>query len=129
MLDLVRGNPRRLLVLMGATAASYFFTALEGWVILRAVNAPITATGAFAIETLSRVMTFASAVIPANLGALEASSVAAATAVGVAGGGAALALARRLRGLFWAGVGLAIYPRPLGAPTPHDSVDTNHPWS
>ena len=27
------------------------------------------------------------------------------------GGGAALALARRLRGLFWAGVGLAIYPR------------------
>jgi phosphatidylglycerophosphate synthase len=124
VLDLVRGNPRRLLVLMGATAASYFFTALEGWVILRAVDAPITATGAFAIETLSRVMTFASALIPANLGALEASSVAAATAVGVAGGGIALAIARRLRGLFWAGVGLAIYPRPVGAPAPHDSVDT-----
>ena len=32
-------------------------------------------------------------------------------AVGAVGGGAALALARRLRGLFWAGLGLAIYPR------------------
>ena len=49
--------------------------------------------------------------IPANLGALEASSLAAAAAVGASGGGAALALARRLRGLFWAGLGLAIYPR------------------
>jgi phosphatidylglycerophosphate synthase len=33
------------------------------------------------------------------------------TAVGAAGAGAPLALARRLRGLFWAGLGLAIYPR------------------
>jgi hypothetical protein len=117
MLDLVRGNPRRLLVLMAATAASYFFTALEGWVILRAVDAPITAAGALAVETFSRVTTFASAFIPANLGALEASSVAAVMAVGAAGGGAALALARRLRGLFWAGVGLAIYPRSRRAST------------
>jgi Lysylphosphatidylglycerol synthase TM region len=126
MLDLVRGNPRRLLVLMGATAASYLFTALEGWVILRAAEAPTTATGAFAIETFSRVATFASALIPANLGALEASSVAAAAAVGAAGGGAALALARRLRGLFWAGVGLAIYPRPLGGPISHDTIDATN---
>ena len=40
-------------------------------------------------------------------------SLAAASAVGLAGGGAALALARRIRGLFWAGVGLAIYPRDM----------------
>ena len=60
--------------------------------------------------------------IPANIGALEASSVAAAAAAGAAGGGAALAIARRLRGLFWAGVGLAIYPRALGAPISHDTM-------
>jgi hypothetical protein len=123
MLDLVRGNPRRLLVLMGATTASYLFTALEGWVILRAAQAPTTAIGALAIETFSRVATFASALIPANLGALEVSSVAAAAAAGAAGGGAALAIARRLRGLFWAGVGLAIYPRPLGGPISHDTTE------
>ena len=123
MLDLVRGNPRRLLVLMSATAASYLFMALEGWVILRASGAPIAADRALAVETFSRVASFASAFIPANLGALEASSLAAVTAVGAAGGGAALALARRLRGLFWAGVGLAIYPRPVRAPARRAAVD------
>ena len=60
----------------------------------------MSAVGALAIETFSRVASFASAFIPANLGALEASSLAAVAAIGLAGGGAALALARRLRGLF-----------------------------
>ena len=116
MLDLVRANPRRLLVLMSTTAVSFLLMVVEGWVILRAAGAPITPNGALAVETLSRVASFASAFIPANLGALEASSLAAVTAVGAAaGGGAALALARRLRGLFWAGVGLTLYPRPLRA--------------
>ena len=132
MLELVRGNPKRLAVLMAATAASYACMVLEAWVILRAVGAPITPTGAFAVETFSRVASFASAFIPANLGALEASSVAAVAAVGALGGGAALALARRLRGLFWAGLGLVIYPRrkpasptPLAADDGH--ADTRRP--
>ncbi len=113
MLELVRGNPRRLAVLITATVAAYVCMALEAWVILRAVGTPITPNGALAVETFSRVASFASAFIPANLGALEASSLAAVAAVGV-GGGAALALARRLRGLLWAGIGLAIYPRRSG---------------
>jgi phosphatidylglycerophosphate synthase len=111
MLELVRGNPRRLVVLLTATTAAYLCMALEAWVILRATGAAISPTGALAVETFSRVASFASAFIPANLGALEASSLAAVAAVGAASGGAALALARRLRGLFWAAVGLAIYPR------------------
>jgi phosphatidylglycerophosphate synthase len=111
MLELVRGNPLRLVVLLTATVLSYLFMALEAWVILRASGVGITPNAALAVETFSRVASFASAFIPANLGALEASSLAAVAAVGAAGGGAALGLARRLRGLFWAGVGLAIYPR------------------
>ena len=111
MLDLVRGNPKRLAVLLSATIVSYVFMALEAWVILQASGTPISAIGALTVETFSRVASFASAFIPANLGALEASSLAAVAAVGATAGGAALALARRIRGLFWAGVGLAIYPR------------------
>ena len=111
MLDLVRGNPKRLVVLMCASIAAYAAMALEAWVILRASGTPISTIDALAVETFSRVASFASAFIPANLGALEASSLAAVAAIGPAGGGAALALARRLRGLFWAGIGLAIYPR------------------
>jgi len=111
MLDLVRGNPVRLLVLSTATIAAYICMALEAWVILRATGAAISPNGAMAVETFSRVASFGSAFIPANLGALEASSLAAVAAIGAVSGGAALALGRRIRGLFWAGIGLAIYPR------------------
>jgi phosphatidylglycerophosphate synthase len=111
MLALVRDNPWRLAVLLTATVAAYACMALEAWVILRAAAPAVSFSDAVAVETFSRVASFGSAFIPANLGALEASSVAAAAAVGAVGGGAALALARRLRGLFWAGLGLAIYPR------------------
>jgi hypothetical protein len=111
MLDLVRSHPRRLVVLMVATLALYVCMALEAWVIVRASGTSITWTSAAAVETFSRVASFAWAFIPANLGALEASSLAAGTAVGAVSGGTALALARRLRGLFWAGLGLVIYPR------------------
>ena len=131
MLELVRGNPLRLIVLLTATVLSYFFMALEAWVILRGTGVAITPTGALAVETFSRVASFASAFIPANLGALEASSLAAAAAIGASAGGAALALARRLRGLFWAGIGLAIYPRnsrPVIAATEDDGTrHSQHP--
>jgi phosphatidylglycerophosphate synthase len=111
MLELLRGNPTRLAALLGATVAAYACMSLEAWVILRAIDPTISLNSALAVETFSRVASFASAFIPANLGALEASSLAAVTAVGAVSAGAALALARRLRGLFWAAVGLAIYPR------------------
>src|SRR3982751_2244663 len=111
LLDLVRGNPVRLAVLTIATFVAYASMAAEAWIIMRAANVSMSFAGALAVETFSRVASFASAFIPANLGALEASSLAAVTAVGAAGAGAPLALARRLRGLFWAGLGLAIYPR------------------
>jgi phosphatidylglycerophosphate synthase len=110
MLELVRHHPKRLVVLTVATLSSYVCMVLEAWVVLRAAGSSISFGGAFAIETVSRVAAFASSPIPANLGALEASSLAAAAAVG-ASGGAALAVARRIRGLFWAGLGLLIYPR------------------
>ncbi len=123
MLDLVRSNPTRLLVPAGATAASFLLMVLEAWVILRTSVPASTPNGALAVETITRVASFSSAFIPANLGTLEASSLAAAIAVGAAGAGAALALARRLRGLFWAGVGLAIYPRRLRLRVDPDAVD------
>jgi phosphatidylglycerophosphate synthase len=111
LLELVRGNPLRLAVLTTATLIAYTCMAAEAWLIMRAADVDVSFTGALAVETFSRVASFASAFIPANLGALEASSLAAVTAVGAASAGAPLALARRLRGLFWAGLGLAIYPR------------------
>jgi phosphatidylglycerophosphate synthase len=111
MLELVRGNPGRLAFLAVATICAFGCMALEAWVLLAAWGVPVTGTDALAIESFTRVTSFATAFIPANLGALEASSLTAVTAIGGLGGGAALALGRRLRGLFWAAIGLAIYPR------------------
>ena len=111
VLELVRGNRARLVVLTLASLFAYACMSAEVWLILHAVGVPVSVTQAVAIETFSRVASFASAFIPANLGALEISSIAAVAAVGAQAAGAPLALARRLRGLFWAAVGLAIYPR------------------
>src|SRR5262249_8125059 len=111
----MRGDRRRLVVLSTSTLIVYACMSLEVWLILRAVGLPISLGGAMAVETFTRVASFGSVFIPASIGALEASSLAAATAVGINAAGAPLALARRLRGLFWAGVGLAIYPRRAGS--------------
>ena len=125
--DLVSGNGARLVVLTSASVIAYGCMSAEAWLILTAVGVPISFTGALAVETFSRVASFASAFIPASIGALEASSLAAVTAIGAAGAGAPLALARRLRGLFWAGVGLAIYPRGLRPVMP--AIDPPRPQS
>jgi phosphatidylglycerophosphate synthase len=123
--DLVNGNGARLLALTLASVAAFACMVAEAYLILWAVGIPITIAGALAIETFSRVASFASAFIPASIGALEASSLAAVTAVGAGPAGASLALARRLRGLFWAGVGLAVYPR--GQQRPHGNTTATVP--
>lgn len=111
LLELARHNPRRLIVLIAVNLVCYAAMALEVWIVLRAVGVPASLTSSLAVETFSRVASFASAFIPANIGALEAASVAAVGAIGAGGGGAALALARRIRGIFWAAAGLLVYPR------------------
>ena len=111
LLAVARQNPRRLLVLTSMNVICYVSMAVEVIVVLRAAGIPVTFTGAMTAETFSRVASFASAFIPGNLGALEASSLAAVAAIGATSGGAALALARRIRGIFWAAVGLLLYPR------------------
>jgi phosphatidylglycerophosphate synthase len=112
LLEVVRHNPRRLMVVVAMSFICYVTMALEVWVVLRAAGARPGFDAAVAVETFSRVASFAASFVPANLGVLEASSVAAVAAIGIASGGAALAIARRIRGLFWAAAGLLVYPRP-----------------
>lgn len=109
-LRVLRDDPRRLAVLGAISAVGYASMALEVWVVFRLAGSPVSFVEALAIETFSRVASFATAAIPANLGALEAASLAAAAAVG-SPTGTFLALARRVRGLFWAAAGFAIFPR------------------
>jgi uncharacterized membrane protein YbhN (UPF0104 family) len=106
----VRGDRRRLITLTVLAAVCYALMAIEVWLVLWAVGEPSSVTQALTVETFARLASVASAAIPGNIGALEASNAAVVAALGLAGGGA-LALARRIRALLWAAAGLALYPR------------------
>jgi uncharacterized protein (TIRG00374 family) len=116
LLDLLRGDRRRLVILTVLPVVCYLVMAFEVWLVLRAVGEPIGITAALTIETIARLGSIASAAIPGNLGALEASNAMPVAMLGLGGGGA-LALARRVRALLWAGLGLLLYPRFHALPT------------
>lgn len=110
MLELLRGDRRRLVILTLLPIVCYVLMAMEVWLVLRAIGEPIGITAALTVETIARIGSVASAAIPGNFGALEASNAVPVAMLGFSGGGA-LALVRRVRSLLWAGVGLALYPR------------------
>jgi hypothetical protein len=111
LLDLLRGDPHRLVTLMWLPVVCYAVMATEVWIVFWAIGQPIGLVEGLTIETFARVGSVAAAAIPANVGALEASNAAVVTMLGLTGGGS-LALARRVRALLWAAVGLAVYPKP-----------------
>jgi uncharacterized protein (TIRG00374 family) len=110
VLDLLRGDRRRLIILTTLPIVCYGIMAFEVWLVLWAVGEPVGITAALAIETFARLGSVASAFIPANIGALEASNAAPVAMLGLGGGGA-LALSRRVRATLWAVLGLVLYPR------------------
>jgi hypothetical protein len=119
ILVILRGDRRRLIILTTLPVVCYGIMALEVWLVLWAVGEPIGVTAALAIETFARLGSVASAFIPANIGALEASNAAPVAMLGLGGGGA-LALSRRVRATLWAVLGLVLYPRVKSQrPTPN----------
>lgn len=110
LLQLLRGDRRRLITLTVLAVVCYLLMAIEVWLVFWAIGEPIGVTEGLAVETFARLASVASAAIPGNIGALEASNAAVVTALGLSGGGA-LALARRIRALLWAAAGLAVYPK------------------
>ena len=110
LLQLIRGDRRRLVTLTGLAVVCYLLMTVEVWLVLWTVGEPSSIIETLTVETFARLASVASAGIPGNLGALEASNAAVVTALGLGGGGA-LALTRRIRALLWAAAGLALYPR------------------
>jgi uncharacterized membrane protein YbhN (UPF0104 family) len=109
-LELARSDRRRLRNLGLLAVTAYALMTLEIWVVFWAIHEPVSILSAMFVETFTRSASVFSGMIPANLGALEASNVVVVRALGLVGAGS-LALSRRVRGLFWAGLGLILYPR------------------
>lgn len=110
LLELLRGDRRRLIILLWLPIVCYGLMAVEVWVVFWAIAQPVGLVEGLTIETFARLSSVASAAIPANIGALEASNAAVVAMLGLTGGGS-LALARRIRVLLWAAAGLAVYPK------------------
>jgi uncharacterized protein (TIRG00374 family) len=123
LLHLIRGDRRRLIILIWLPIVCYGVMAVEVWVVFWAIGEPVGLMEGLTIETFARLGSVAAAAIPANLGALEASNVTVVNMLGLAGGGS-LALARRVRALLWAAVGLAVYPKPRASVTSAGSRTT-----
>jgi len=109
-LKLARTSSRRIQLLILLSVACYALMAFEVYLVFWAINQPISLWVGTIVETFTRSASVAGGAIPGNLGALEASNVAVVHALGLAGGGT-LALFRRVRGLAFATLGLALYPR------------------
>jgi len=79
---------------------------LEVCLILRFMGARVALVGAFALEGLTKVINLVGALNPGNLGTYEGGNMLIANIFGVtATAGLTLALCRRARTIFWAGVG------------------------
>ncbi len=109
-LNLARTERSRLRTLFVLSVACFALMMLEVWVVFWAIGEPVTIVASAFVETFTRSASVVGGVIPASLGAMEASNVAVAKGLGATGAGS-LALARRVRSLLWAGLGLALYPR------------------
>jgi len=79
---------------------------LEVFVILRLMGVSIAMVGAFVVEGLTKVINLVGALNPGNLGTYEGGNMLIAKMFGVTStAGLTLALCRRARTVFWAGVG------------------------
>jgi lysylphosphatidylglycerol synthase-like protein len=79
---------------------------LEVYLVLRFMGARTAMIGAFVLEGLTKVINLVGALNPGNLGTYEGGNMLIAKILGVTGtAGLTLALCRRTRAVFWAGVG------------------------
>ena len=84
----------------------HMLAVLEVYIILRFIGAGFTAGGAFIVEGLTKVINLVGALNPGNFGTYEGGNMLIAKIFGVTGtAGLTLALCRRARTVFWAGVG------------------------
>ncbi|MGA8701536.1 MAG: lysylphosphatidylglycerol synthase domain-containing protein [Candidatus Sulfotelmatobacter sp.] len=84
----------------------HMLAVLEVYIILRFMGAKIAIGGAFIVEALTKVINLVGALNPGNFGTYEAGNMLIAKIFGVTStAGLTLALCRRARTVFWAGVG------------------------
>ena len=103
---------------LGGHLAGRLLGAVEAWIIMAALGMPVSFAGAVFVIAVAHVfVNLVFAFVPSQLGVQEATAYALFSAVGLDPSSAvALMLARRVRGFFWNGIGLALLARGPGRP-------------
>lgn len=121
-----RRVPGRLALSVFWHLAGWSVGMLEGWLIMRALNLPVSLATALVVESVEATIAFAAFMIPARAGVQEAGHVAAFVALGLgAPVGLAFTVVRRLRQAVWAGLGyvaLASLQGTAGYPPPAPAI-------
>jgi uncharacterized membrane protein YbhN (UPF0104 family) len=108
---ILRDRPLRFLLILAVEFVAQALLVLELFVLLRTTGKPFTILHPFLIEAATKFVGLAFFFIPGQVGAAEGAYAFIFKTVGIsASAGFALALARRLRSLLVAGVGLALAP-------------------
>ena len=111
-LSTLRDRPVRFATAVAASLLAWQAGAVETWLILRFLRAPVAARQAYAIEVLAVVIEGALFFVPAKIGTQEGGKVLIFLAAGLdTAKGFTLGFVRRLRELCWAAVGLTILGR------------------
>lgn len=109
LVSFYRLAPGRLVLSTAAHFLGWAFSAVEAYVILRAMGLPVSFLTAVVIEAFGTGVRFISFMIPAHLGALEGGHVATFAALGLGGPtGLTFSLVRRLREAAWTGIGFIV---------------------
>jgi hypothetical protein len=99
-------NPRAFWASLGLNLACHGMAVLEVFLLLRFMGARTGLLGAFVLEAFTKLINVVSAVNPGNFGTYEGGNVIITRLLGIAGpAGLTLGLCRRVRSLFWKGVG------------------------
>jgi glycosyltransferase 2 family protein len=99
----------RVLVSTACHFAGWVLGGLEAFLILQALQVPLSLAIAVVVEAFGAAVRFATFLVPASIGALEGANAGAFAALGVgAGAGLAFSLVRRARQAVWIGVGLIV---------------------
>jgi phosphatidylglycerophosphate synthase/uncharacterized membrane protein YbhN (UPF0104 family) len=107
LLDFYHSAPRAFWASLGLNLACHTAAIVEVYLIVSLMGTKLTWFGALAIEALTKLVNIAGTFNPGNIGTYEGGNVLIARMFGLtAAAGLTLALARRLRALFWTGVGI-----------------------
>lgn len=131
LLQFHRDRPSAFWGSVGLNFACHALAITEVYVILRFMGMNVTFVGALILESLTKLINFAGALTPGNIGIYEGGTMMIATLLGLSGTvGLTLGLCRRARAMFWALAGaLAFFviTRHIGCQKESGGTGSSHP--